>query len=69
MAANFSEIQELLQQKADYQARLNLMLEPLRGDAVSEFKGRLGCFMLNIGSVKVKLSFSGIWWVLNDSAF
>lgn len=25
MAANFSEIQELLQQKADYQARLNLM--------------------------------------------
>lgn len=25
MAADFSEIQELLQQKADYQARLNLM--------------------------------------------
>lgn len=25
MAANFSEIQELLQQRADYQARLNLL--------------------------------------------
>lgn len=37
MAADFSETQELLQQKADYQARLNLM--PYDGNSEMKEQG------------------------------